>query len=116
MCAADFNGLSLLVRRLLDAELLLEEDGAALLAESAALLMLLAAGAQADTLNVPTGTYPTIQAAIDAAAQGDTIVVAAGTYRESLSWVGKDLTLQGAGEGQSLIDPSSANGGPGGRC
>ena len=34
MCAADFNGLSLLVRRLLDAELLLEDDGAALLAES----------------------------------------------------------------------------------
>ena len=34
MCAADLNGLTLLVRRLLDAELLLEDDGAALLAES----------------------------------------------------------------------------------
>ena len=33
-CLADFDRLSLLVRRILDAELLLEEEGAALLAES----------------------------------------------------------------------------------
>jgi len=37
--------------------------------------------------------------------------VAAGTYHESLLWSGKDLTLQGAGEGASFIDPGGANGG-----
>jgi len=40
-----------------------------------------------------------------AASAGDTILVAAGTYHESLLWSGKDLTLQGAGEGASFIDP-----------
>ena len=33
-CLADFDRLALLVRRILDADLLLEEEGAALLAES----------------------------------------------------------------------------------
>src|SRR5262245_40056090 len=84
------------------------------------LLILLAGAAQANTLNVPS-QYASIQAAIDAAKPGDTIQVAPGIYRESLSCnaveVGKkDLTLQGAGAGQSVIDPSTANGGPGGRC
>jgi hypothetical protein len=46
------------------------------------LLILLAAGgfSTAATLNVPTGSYPTIQAAIDAANDGDEIVVADGSY------------------------------------
>jgi parallel beta-helix repeat protein len=81
----------------------------------AALLMLLAGAAQANTLHVPS-QYATIQAAINSAIAGDTVQVAAGTYREALSWVGKDLTLQGAGAGRSIIDPSAANGGPGGGC
>jgi len=72
---------------------------------SASIALLLAAGAQAATWNVP-GDYATIQQAINAASAGDTILVAAGTYHESLSWSGKDLTLQGAGEGASIIDPS----------
>lgn len=82
---------------------------------SAVVLMFLAACSQAATLYVPS-QYPTIQAAIDAAAATDTIVVAAGTYHESLSWGGKDLIIQGVGPDQSMIDPSIANGGPGGRC
>src|SRR3954454_14248787 len=81
----------------------------------AAVLMLCAVSAQANTLNVPT-QYATIASAVNAANSGDTILVEAGTYHESLSWVGKDLTLQGAGADQSIIDPSAANGGPGGQC
>lgn len=82
---------------------------------SIAAVLLCTADANAATLLVPS-EYPTIQGAITASVAGDTIIVAAGTYRESLTWSGKNLTIQGAGEGLSIIDPSAANGGPGGRC
>jgi hypothetical protein len=62
----------------------------------------------------PTGTdacYSTIQAAITAAASGDTINVAAGTYTENLSIFDKNLTINGAGAGKTIIDGNaSANG------
>lgn len=83
---------------------------------AAALLIAAASSAFATVLNVPSSAYPNIQAAINASGNGDTIYVAAGTYKESLSWAGKDLTIQGAGEGLSIVDPSAASGGPGGRC
>jgi hypothetical protein len=94
---------------------------------SAALLMLLATGAHAANyyVNANTGVdtnpgtaaapWQHIQKAINSAATGGTIYVAAGAYRESLSW-SKNLTIQGAGEGLSIVDPSAANGGPAGRC
>lgn len=84
---------------------------------SVMLLSLLTAGAQANTWTVP-GSFTTIQAAISSTLvhAGDTINVAAGTYHESLSWQNKSLTIQGAGVGASILDPSTTNGGPGGGC
>ncbi len=46
--------------------------------------------------NVPSGSYPTIQSAIDAASSHDTVVIASGTYNEA-DTVTKTLTLIGAG-------------------
>jgi pectin methylesterase-like acyl-CoA thioesterase len=89
------------------------------LASASALLLLLPLAVRAQAANTlyvkpdGTGDYTSIQAAINAAQPGDTIVVAAGTFKESLDWEGADLTIRGAGAGQSIIDPS---GGPGGRC
>ena len=54
------------------------------------------------------GTYSTIQAAVDAAVNGDTIEIAAGTYREQVTVTGKDITLHGAGTGQTIIESPDA--------
>ena len=59
-------------------------------------------------LLVGSGGYATIQAAVDAAVNGDTILIAAGTYREQVSINGKDITLQGAGVGQTIIESPDA--------
>ncbi|HMM80945.1 MAG TPA: hypothetical protein PKC65_13075 [Pyrinomonadaceae bacterium] len=55
------------------------------------------------TLNVP-GTYPTIQAAINAAnpSGGDTIAVAAGSYTEQIS-AGKCVSIVGSGVSSTTI-------------
>jgi hypothetical protein len=55
--------------------------------------------------NVPSGTYPTIQSAINVMAC-DPIVVAAGSYPENLS-VLRDVTIQGAGPGQTNLTPTT---------
>jgi parallel beta-helix repeat protein len=62
----------------------------------------------AATLYVPSGSYPTIQAAVNAAnpAGGDTIMVAAGIYAEQLT-ISKSLNLIGAGAGTTTIHPTA---------
>ena len=56
------------------------------------------------TLLVGSGDpYTTIGAAVGAATSGDTIQIAAGTYTEQISIVGKNLTLTGAGQGNTTI-------------
>jgi hypothetical protein len=61
------------------------------------------------TLNVGAGQlFTEIQAAIDAAADGDVIQIAAGTYREQVTVNGKDITIQGAGVGHTIIEAPDA--------
>ena len=60
-----------------------------------------ASGASAALLKVPAG-YPTIQAAVDAAIAGDEVVIAAGMYEEQII-ITTDITVTGAGIGQTII-------------
>jgi hypothetical protein len=51
--------------------------------------------------------YPTIQEAVTVAQEGDTIMVGPGTY-EGFTVVGsKDITIKGAGEGETIILPEA---------
>src|SRR5258708_24114129 len=56
-------------------------------------------------------TFGTIQAAVNAAAKGEIILVGAGTYQEQVTVDGlKNLTIEGAGQGQTIIlSPDAAN-------
>jgi hypothetical protein len=65
-------------------------------------LFAVAAVAAADIIYVP-GQYTTIQEGIDAASAGDIVMVAPGTYAEEID-LKADVVVQGAGEGQSIID------------
>jgi parallel beta-helix repeat protein len=59
--------------------------------------------------NLNTGlTYPTIQAAIDAASAGDTISVRGGTYKEHLTITKNNLTIQGEDLNTTIIDGSGS--------
>ena len=59
-------------------------------------------------MNVP-GTYPTVQAAIDAASIGDTVDVATGTYNEDVT-LKSGICLEGAGVDQTNISKTGAPG------
>lgn len=59
-------------------------------------VLALACVCSAADLNVPSGPYPTISAAVAAANPGDRILVASGIYNENVV-VNKQLTIEGAG-------------------
>lgn len=61
----------------------------------------------ASAVNV-NGSNARIQNGVDVATSGGTVNVAAGTYAENVS-VAKALTLNGAGAGNSIIDPVSGD-------
>jgi parallel beta-helix repeat protein len=48
----------------------------------------------AQTLYVPTGQYPTIQSAINAAGNGDVVIVSPATYYENINFCGKAITVR----------------------
>ena len=61
-----------------------------------------------DGLRVPTD-YASIQDAIDASSDGESVCVAAGTYSESVDLSGKEITLEGAGSGSTIVDAGGAD-------
>ena len=63
--------------------------------------------ARALAFGLPSNTYYTIQSAVNAAQPGDTVMVPAGTYN-GFSISGKSgITIQGAGVGSTIINPTS---------
>ncbi len=86
------------------------------------LLLAMVSTAAGTTLYVPSGTYPTIQAALAAAAtSGDEIEVAPGTYTEAINFNGKAIrlysadgrdatTIDATGLGSSVVTCSSGEG------
>ncbi len=59
---------------------------------------------------VPSTQYPTIQSAIDAAVNGDVVRVGSGIYNERLNLLGKQITVRGAGQFLSIVDPQGGGG------
>jgi RTX calcium-binding nonapeptide repeat (4 copies) len=60
------------------------------------------------TISINDINYITIQQAVDAALDGQTILVSAGTYREQVTVSGKNITIQGDGAGQTIIESPDA--------
>ena len=55
--------------------------------------------------DTPTSAKKTIQAAVNQVSSGGTVHVAAGTYVENVI-VGKAMTIQGAGQGSTIVEPA----------
>lgn len=71
------------------------------------LFFALAPSARAVDCNVPSGSYATIQAAINEPTC-DTIIVAAGTYTENLV-IGRSVIINGAGSASTIIDGNNTS-------
>jgi Protein of unknown function (DUF1565) len=65
------------------------------------------------TLSVPSGSYPTIQAAVNAANPGDTVQVAPGTYSEQLT-ITNSVALVGSVDGSNNPTTTLTFSAPGG--
>ncbi len=66
--------------------------------------------------DTPTSAKKTIQAALNQVSSGGTVHIATGTYVENVI-VGKPLTIVGAGQGSTIVEPATSNpncGGAGG--
>lgn len=63
----------------------------------------------AATLSVGSGgDYDRVQDAVNDASDGDRVLIAAGTFRECVDLGGKDLDLEGAGSGETVLDGGGA--------
>jgi len=65
--------------------------------------------AGADVLHVPS-VYSTIQSAIDVSVNGDVVQVASGSYGENIDFLGKAITVIGAGAGTTEITGADLEG------
>ena len=65
----------------------------------------------AATLAVP-GSFPTIQAALDAATDGDEILVAPGTYAEAIDFLGKRVALRAVADAPTTVIDATGIGAP----
>ncbi len=68
------------------------------------LLLFCAPPARGSTLFVPSGEFPSLQAAIDSSASGDTLLLAPGVYAENPRILAKDLTIRSAPGGRAILD------------
>ena len=76
------------------------------------LALLLADSSLAATLTVSSsGTYTTIQSAVNAASDGDTISVSAGSYGECVDLKGLDLVITGASAASTSVDGGGCSAG-----
>lgn len=64
---------------------------------------LVSGGTAHATMRSVPGSYPSIQAAINAAQNGDEVVVSAGTYRENIEIVGKYITVRSLSDASQTI-------------
>src|ERR1700680_2580721 len=83
----------------------------------------LTASASSKTITVEPGTGHSIQTAVDKAHPGDTIKLEEGTYWQQVNITKDDITIQGAGAGETVIKPPTslsgncdAGAGPTGIC